>query len=799
MYSLGQIANVVGGKLNGDSHLMIQNIYTDTRKTIQENSLFVAIATSINNGHYYLENAKKQGAVAVVVSTELNVDIPYILVEDTLVALQELATFHRKNHTLKTIAVTGSNGKTIVKEWIASLMSTTHKVCKSPKSYNSQIGVPLSVWRLREEHTLGVFEAGISKPGEMVKLARIIQPSIGVFTYLGDAHAANFESQEQKLEEKLKLFDSCDVVVLPSNQREALSGLKDKNKKLFTWGSEVSCDLHVMPSLSGAFTLTYESKSYPLKLRHRDVASLENTFNAISAGIVLGENIDSLLERVPGLPLLDMRLQEVAGVSNNQLVVDYYNSDYQSILIALDFLKQQKLKPSTTVILSDILESDLGEIELYTKLNKLLVSSGVSKLIGIGPKLMVNQGLFLESSVFYKNTSDFLQRHPIYQLKNQNILIKGARKFAFEKIAERLKLKTHQTSLEVNLSRLKWNLDHVKQSLGRDTRVMAMVKALGYGSGGYQIAKLLENNKVDYLGVAYTDEATELRHTGITLPIMVLNPDLKDLTPYVEHNIQPVIYSFSSLNSIANERIKIHIEFDTGMHRLGFNPEDVTQLVNELESKPNVEVVSVFSHLAASDDVSMDHFTENQIKKFEKITDLLQAKLKDPFIKHLSNTSGILRHPNAQYDMVRLGIGLYGISAADDKSNLQPVSTFKSYISQIRNVKAGDGIGYGQHSKSDTDRKIAVVAVGYADGYSRAFIQGKGFFMIQGKKAFVTGNVCMDMTMCDVTDIECKEGDEVVIFGDEPRVELLAKNIGTISYEVLSNVSERVSRVYYQE
>ncbi len=799
MYSLGQIANVVGGKLNGDSHLMIQNIYTDTRKTIQENSLFVAIATSINNGHYYLENAKKQGAVAVVVSTELNVDIPYILVEDTLVALQELATFHRKNHTLKTIAVTGSNGKTIVKEWIASLMSTTHKVCKSPKSYNSQIGVPLSVWRLREEHTLGVFEAGISKPGEMVKLARIIQPSIGVFTYLGDAHAANFESQEQKLEEKLKLFDSCDVVVLPSNQREALSGLKDKNKKLFTWGSEVSCDLHVMPSLSGAFTLTYESKSYPLKLRHRDVASLENTFNAISAGIVLGENIDSLLERVPGLPLLDMRLQEVAGVSNNQLVVDYYNSDYQSILIALDFLKQQKLKPSTTVILSDILESDLGEIELYTKLNKLLVSSGVSKLIGIGPKLMVNQGLFPESSVFYKNTSDFLQRHPIYQLKNQNILIKGARKFAFEKIAERLKLKTHQTSLEVNLSRLKWNLDHVKQSLGRDTRVMAMVKALGYGSGGYQIAKLLENNKVDYLGVAYTDEATELRHTGITLPIMVLNPDLTDLTPYVEHNIQPVIYSFSSLNSIANERIKIHIEFDTGMHRLGFNPEDVTQLVNELESKPNVEVVSVFSHLAASDDVSMDHFTENQIKKFEKITDLLQAKLKDPFIKHLSNTSGILRHPNAQYDMVRLGIGLYGISAADDKSNLQPVSTFKSYISQIRNVKAGDGIGYGQHSKSDTDRKIAVVAVGYADGYSRAFIQGKGFFMIQGKKAFVTGNVCMDMTMCDVTDIECKEGDEVVIFGDEPRVELLAKNIGTISYEVLSNVSERVSRVYYQE
>ena len=799
MYSLGQIANVVGGKLNGDSHLMIQNIYTDTRKTIQENALFVAIATSINNGHYYLENAKKQGAVAVVVSTEPNVDIPYILVEDTLVALQELATFHRKNHTLKTIAVTGSNGKTIVKEWIASLMSTTHKVCKSPKSYNSQIGVPLSMWRLREEHTLGVFEAGISKPGEMVKLARIIQPSIGVFTCLGDAHAANFESQEQKSEEKLKLFDSCDVVVLPSNQREALSGLKDKNKRLFTWGSEVSCDLHVMPSLSGAFTLTYESKSYPLKLRHRDVASLENTFNAISAGIVLGENIDSLLERVPGLPLLDMRLQEVAGVSNNQLVVDYYNSDYQSILIALDFLKQQKLKPSTTVILSDILESDLGEIELYTKLNKLLVSSGVSKLIGIGPKLMVNQGLFPESSVFYKNTSDFLQRHPIYQLKNQNILIKGARKFAFEKIAERLKLKTHQTSLEVNLSRLKWNLDNVKQSLGRDTRVMAMVKALGYGSGGYQIAKLLENNKVDYLGVAYTDEATELRHTGITLPIMVLNPDLTDLTPYVEHNIQPVIYSFSSLNSIANERIKIHIEFDTGMHRLGFNPEDVTQLVNELESKPNVEVVSVFSHLAASDDVSMDHFTENQIKKFEKITDLLQAKLKDPFIKHLSNTSGILRHPNAQYDMVRLGIGLYGISAADDKSNLQPVSTFKSYISQIRNVKAGDGIGYGQHSKSDTDRKIAVVAVGYADGYSRAFIQGKGFFMIQGKKAFVTGNVCMDMTMCDVTDIECKEGDEVVIFGDEPRVELLAKNIGTISYEVLSNVSERVSRVYYQE
>lgn len=799
MYSLGQITEVVGGELRGESSLQVQNIYTDTRKTIQENSLFVAITTSINNGHHYVENAKSQGAIAALVSLKPSVDIPYILVEDTVAALQELSTFHRRNHNLKTVAVTGSNGKTIVKEWIASLMSSSYKVCKSPKSYNSQIGVPLSVWGLRKEHTLGVFEAGISKPGEMGNLADIIQPSIGVFTYLGDSHAINFKNQRHKLEEKLKLFDACDTVVLPSNQNEAVKLLEESNKRLFTWGSDKSCDLHVKNSSKGKFTLTFKSQSYPLKLRHRDLASVENTFNAIAVGIVLGEEIEELLARVPDLPLLDMRLQKVVGVSENQLVVDYYNSDYQSIVIAIDFLRQQKRKPSTTLILSDILESDLGEKELYTKLNKLLLSSGINQLIGIGPQLTVNQDLFPANSLFYTDTSNFLQKHPIYELKNQNILIKGARKFAFEKIAERLKLKTHQTALEVNLSRLKGNLDHVKRSLGKGTKVMAMVKALGYGSGGYQIAKLLENNQVDFLGVAYTDEATELRAAGITLPIMVLNPDLTDLTPYIEHNIQPVIYSFNSLESLTNDKIKVHIEFDTGMHRLGFNPEDVAKLAKVLVSKSSIKVVSVFSHLAASDDKSMDDFTKSQIAAFDHLTSTLQAKLSHSFIRHLSNTAGILRHPNAQYDMVRLGIGLYGISSVGENSSLQPVGTFKTYISQIRTVKSGEGIGYGQHSKSEMDRKIAVVAVGYADGYSRAFSQGKGFFMIQGKKAFVTGNVCMDMTMCDVTNIQCEEGDEVIIFGDEPRVEELAQNIGTISYEVLSNVNERVNRVYYQE
>lgn len=799
MYSLRQIADIVDGELIGNEHISITHLHIDTRKLALPDSLFVALVTDKNNGHRYLDNAKKQGCAACLVSQKVNLDIPYIVVLDTTKALQLLAIYHREKYNIPTIAITGSNGKTIVKEWISTVLSDKFSICKNPKSYNSQIGVPLSVWQLNDSHTLAIFEAGISKPDEMQHLEKIIQPEIGVFTHLGDAHAANFNSQEQKLHEKLKLFKDCKTIVSGATNSDVISAIRSLGKEMFTWGSNITCDLHVVSSGSTSFTLTYKSESHQVTLPFQDKASIENTFTTIATALALGEQLSAVIDRLPRLQEVDMRLQEVKGIGGNQLLVDYYNTDFQSIIHALDFLNQQMEKAVSTLILSDILESDLQEEELYDNLNALLVKHNIDNLIGIGERLVANQGSLDIPGMFYKDTAEFLQKHPIHEHRNETILIKGARKFAFEQIAERLKLKTHQTSLEVNLSRLKSNLDHIKSRIQPKTKVMAMVKALAYGSGGYQVAKLLENNGVEYLGVAYTDEATALREAGISLPIMVLNPDFTDLTPYIELNIQPVIYSFESLNKVRGQAIRIHLEIDTGMHRLGFSTSDIEEVVTILQDEASLELISVFSHLAASDDENLKDFTYNQIDVFTEASDRIQAKLRKSFIRHIANTAGIERYPAAQLDMIRLGIGLYGISSFGSSSELLPVGTFKSYISQIRMVGAGEGIGYGLHSKSDVDRQIAVVAVGYADGYSRNFSQGKGYFYINGKKAAVVGNVCMDMTMCDVSNIICKAGDEVIIFGDEPRVEELAENIGTIAYEVLSNVSDRVNRVYFQE
>ena len=783
----------------GDQDIRVDHLTTDTRKTMQQHSLFVAIKTEKNNGHNYLQAAHNQGAVALLVSSVPHIDIPYILVPDTLVALQKLAQFHREKFNIPVVAVTGSNGKTIVKEWVSFLLAEDCKVCKSPKSYNSQIGVPLSVWQLASQHTIGVFEAGISKPGEMEHLRKVIQPTIGVFTHLGDAHAVHFDSVEQKLEEKLKLFETCETIVCSSEQPMVLQALKKLGKKTFTWGSNMMCNLHVIRSMSGSYTLTYLGESHNIVLENTDKASVENTFTSLATALALGAHIESLLPMLNQLPHVDMRMQEVEGIQDNQLILDYYNSDFQSMGIALDFLQQQKTKDQTCVILSDITESTLPPTELYKKLDALLVRNNITQLIGIGASISNEQHVFSIPATFYANKEEFLKRHPIHLLKNTTILIKGARQFEFEYIAERIKKKTHQTVLEVNLSRLQNNLDTIKLKVGKQTKVMAMVKALAYGSGGYQIAKLLENNKIDYLGVAYTDEATELRASGISTPIMVLNPDLTDLSPYIDFDIQPVIYSFSSLEKVKNSNLTIHLEIDTGMHRLGFVKEEIDQLIHVLNENKQLQIASVFSHLSSADSPELDHFTEGQISDFHYITKKIKDNTGINFLSHISNTAGIERFPNAQFDMVRLGIGLYGISTQNQQSDLQPVGTFKSYISQIKNVAAKEGVGYGQHGKAEHTRRIAVVAIGYADGFSRSFSQGKGAFRINGKSAPVVGNVCMDMTMCDVTDIACKEGDEVLIFGDNPSVEQLASSIGTIPYEILTNVSDRVNRVFYQE
>lgn len=798
MYNLKEIASIIDGQLNGNEEVEISSINIDSRKVRDaKGALFFALKTAKDNGHRYIDALVNRGISAVVVSEPPTIECDHILVNDTLKALQQLAQHHRSSFSIPMVGITGSNGKTIVKEWLSHLCSDHFRVCKNPKSYNSQVGVPLSVWNLRNEHTLGIFEAGISEPGEMKALANIIRPTLGVFTHLGDAHDAQFDTMEAKLDEKLKLFKSCDLIVAGSDDLLVKQKIKELHKPCFFWGSDLDCDLRIIRHTDLHVELEYQSKRYNISLSSPDRSCYSNSLNAIAAALNLGVPMDHLVSRVAHLPVVDMRMQQVDGINNNQLILDFYNSDFQSISIALDFLTQQATHRSKTVILSDIVESQLSDDVLYTKLDRLLQTHRVDRLIGIGDR--ISQYRFNVPSEFYRSTDEFLRSFPCYSLRNESILLKGARVYSFERIAERLKEKTHQTVLEVNLSRLQENIRSISARLKSDTKLMTMVKALAYGSGGYQIAKLLEYNNIDYLGVAYTDEATALIQSGIRLPFIVLNPDLNDIEPYIEHPIQPVVYSFESLHRLNDHPVKIHLEFDTGMHRLGFSKNDVDDVIAYLKTHPNLEVVSVFSHLAGADEERLDILTQRQITDFTEIGNRFKIEVDPNIIMHLSNTAGIERFPEAQFDMVRLGIGLYGISSSGKATDLQPVSTFKTYINQIKTVPAGEGIGYGQHDIADHERTIAILAVGYADGFSRSLSRGVGYVMIHGKKARVVGNVCMDMTMVDVTDLHCQVGDTAVIFGDDPKVEDVARAIGTIPYEILTNVSERVNRVFYQE
>ena len=801
MYSLKEIAHIVQGKTFGNDSIIINHLYTDTRKIHErDHSIFIAINTTKTNGHRFVKQAINLGISAVIVTEKPNVDCAYILVKNSIKALQDLAIAHRKSFNKPVIGITGSNGKTIVKEWISHVLSSSFNICKNPKSYNSQIGVPLSIWKLNSSHTLGVFEAGISAYSEMDQLARIIQPNIGVFTYLGDAHGVNFNTQKDKLNEKIKLFEKCEVVICSNTQPEVVSAIRGSNISSFVWGYDSASDVSITKIVNNHFSVKYQKKECILKLPFSDKSSVHNAFTTLSIALYLGVDLEEIIRKIIVLPTIDMRLQQTDGIYNNQLILDYYNADYQSLVMAIDFLNQQRIEDQKcTIILSDIIESQYKGKSLYKKINSLLVGNNIDEVIGIGEHITLHENSFSLPSHFYLTTELFLTKYQMHTFKNQMILLKGARKYRFERIAEKLKLKTHQTALYVNLTRLQHNINIIKSSIKPPTKIMAMVKALAYGSGGYQIAKLLEFNAIDFLGVAYTDEATQLKESGINTPIMVLNPDLTDVSPYTNHTIQPVIYNYSSLLKIKNQSISVHIEFDTGMHRLGFQKEDIPKIVDFLKNQPNISVVSVFSHLSSADDSTQDTFTEQQIKLFREIAQKLENQLQLKLIKHILNTAGIERFSEASFDMVRLGIGLYGISPIERKSKLLPVSSFVTYISQIHSIPAGEGIGYGQIDKVNYPRKIAVIAVGYADGFTRFFGNGVGSVLIREKEVKVVGNVCMDMAFCDVTGVECLEGDTVVLFGDSPTVESLSKKIGTIPYEILTNISQRVNRVFFQE
>jgi Alr-MurF fusion protein len=817
-YSIQMICSIVKGKIISQySDDKIENLVYDSRRILQpSSSLFFALKTKHNNGHKYLLSAYKKRVRNFIVSDRPAKDIidsNIILVEDALHALQELVVSHREHFSFPVIGITGSNGKTIVKEWLNHLLEEEYKIVRSPKSFNSQIGVPLSVWQMNEQHTLGIFEAGISSPGEMDQLERIIQPTIGVLTNIGEAHSEGFLDNTHKLAEKLLLFRNCPVLIARNKDVGGKRELIEKNTRLLTWGSAES-NTFVLRSVqkqkeNTEIVLSYQSSANTITIPFVDDASIENAITCCCLLLVLGYD-DVIKDRIAKLHAIDMRLQLKHSINDCLVINDSYSADITSLKIALDFLKQQSSGLKKTVILSEFIESGKTDDELYSEIASLLNNYEIKKVIVIGERIIEQIQKKLSSSINffgYASTEDFINEFRSSQFFREIILVKGARKFEFERIAKLFEKKLHQTVLEIDLNALVHNLKEYQKLLQPSTKIMAMVKAFSYGSGGAEIASVLQFHNVDYLGVAYADEGVELVKAGINLPIMVMNTEESSFQSIVDYNLQPVIYSFELLYKfeeyLKGQGIKshpVHLEIETGMNRLGFSLSQIEQLAKHIATS-SFQIQSVFSHLAASEDPAQDNFTKQQAELFNEAVQIIQQHISYPFLKHISNSAAIVRHPQLQMDMVRLGIGLYGIEIDNDHLlELTPVATLRSTIAQLKRLKQGETVSYNRRGMVNRDSVIATVRIGYADGYSRQFGSGVGKMLVNGIQVPVIGTVCMDMTMLDVTDIEnVNEGDDVFIFGSQLSVQDVATWINTIPYEVMTSVSQRVKRIYFHE
>jgi alanine racemase len=810
--SIHNIEKILHAKKAGNSNSTIDNISIDSRSLQNnKNTLFFALVGPNNDAHIYISDLIEKGVQNFVVThipEEFFNKSTFFVVENTLDALQKYAAYHRSLFKFPVIGLTGSNGKTIVKEWLNFLLSPDFNITRSPKSYNSQVGVPLSVISINDKHNLGIFEAGISKINEMTQLEVIIKPTIGILTNIGSAHDEGFLNTNEKINEKLNLFKHANVLIYLKNS--AVDSLIDSKIKTFSWSySDEMADVLVTKRRikdKTSLQIRHGEANFEIKIPFQDEASIENSITCLMVLLHFNYDPATIRDRMQGLYQIEMRLMVKNGINNTTLIDDSYSSDFQSLKIALDFLESQTKYKNKTVILSDIFESGLSNKELYAKVAQLISSNNINRVIGIGETIAALQDQCTNFTSF-KNTSDFFNNFNNLNFAHETILIKGARHFQFEVIAAALEEKTHETVLEINLNAISHNLSFFKSKLKPCTKMMVMVKAFGYGNGGFEIAKLLEHHKVDYLGVAFADEGISLKNTGIHLPIMVLNPEITSFSSIIQYKLEPEIYSFKGLNAflkIANERklnhFPIHIKLDTGMHRLGFEEENLAELISILKDNKLVTVKSILSHLATSDDLEHKEFANSQIDLFEKLSSKLMTELQIKPIRHLLNTSGISNFPEAQYDMVRLGIGLYGVSNdVEEQKYLENVGTLKSIISQIRTIQAGESVGYGRRFIADKPTKIATIPIGYADGISRHWGNGVGFVIINNQKAAIVGSVCMDMLMVDITEINCKEGDSVIVFGESPTVTFMADQLQTIPYEILTSISQRVKRVFYRE
>jgi Alr-MurF fusion protein len=818
-YSLEKISETIGGRLTGKPDLLIDQLLTDSRSSsLSQFSLFIAIKGPQHNGHSYIDDLYQRGVKAFLVSEmqehyKAYTDAGFVQVADTLAAMQVLAGYHRSRFSCPVIAITGSNGKTIIKEWLFYSLSDVMPVTRSPKSYNSQIGVPLSLWLMDNHSGLGIFEAGISMPGEMTRLEKMIKPDVGIISNIGEAHQENFSGPEQKIAEKLKLFYHCKTLIY-CHDHTAIRTLVEKTPELkevdmFTWslnGKGCVNFSDIRKQANGTlFKASYGNRSLDLMIPFTDKASVENALHCITFLLHQGIDQEVIIRKMQELPPVAMRLEQKSAINNCTLINDSYNSDLNSLSIALDVLNRQLQHQHKTLVLSDILQSGKPDHELYGMVASLVKEQGVSRIIGIGETIARNSKLFTIPGRFYNSTQAFISEFKPEEFSNEAILLKGSRRFEFEQIAALLELKKHTTRVEININALVHNLNYYRSLLNPGTKTMVMVKALSYGSGRHEIASVLQYQRVDYLGVAIADEGVSLRQAGINIPIIVMNPEAESFDTMIRYKLEPEVYSFGILDLFQkavnkNQEIDypVHIKLDTGMHRLGFMPGDEERLRRELTAAKNLRVCSIFSHLAGSDEEQFDEFTREQITVFKEMSGTLINTLGYPVIRHILNSSGIERFPEAQFEMVRLGIGLYGISFVNpDKVRI--ISTLKSTILQIKTIRSGETVGYSRKGKPQKQSQIAIVPVGYADGLNRKLGNGKGAFLIHDNLAPIIGNICMDMTMIDVTGTGASEGDEVIIFGEGNPVTEIARQLGTIPYEILTGVSERVKRIYFQE
>ncbi|NEW82592.1 MAG: bifunctional UDP-N-acetylmuramoyl-tripeptide:D-alanyl-D-alanine ligase/alanine racemase [Mariniphaga sp.] len=826
-YSLKEIIAIIDGQVTGPNNTIdpsIRFLSFDSRTILSgKETLFFALKSGRNNGHRFIEDAIAREVNSFVVEdlpakTPSNANVHFIVVKDSLAALQKLAAFHRQRFAYPVVGITGSNGKTIVKEWLSELLSPEMKVVRSPRSYNSQIGNPLSVWLMDQRFDLAIFEAGISKPGEMEKLEAILKPDHGIFTHLGKAHLENFSSVEELVAEKIKLFTNSTLIVYCKDFKilhQAIDKAVFTHKpRFFSWSvNDPKADLLIVNTTKSIeYTVIegiFQSAKIDITIPFTDDASIENSIHSWAYLLATNYNTESLKDKFLKITPVAMRLELKKGINGCILINDSYNSDTASLVNALDFIDQQSdnRKKRCTVIISDILQSGENPEILYREIADYIQMRHIDKLIGIGPEISRFSAMFpTPEKLFFPSSDEFLLHFKESDFSQEVILLKGARQFRFDRISAVLQLKAHQTVMEIDLDAMVYNLNFYREKLRPTTKVMAMVKAFSYGTGSVEVAKALQYRRIDYLAVAIADEGIELRNNGIDVPILVMNPEEHGFDAMIENRLEPNIYRFELLQKFdealkrnAVNNFPVHLKVDTGMKRLGFDhPEAMNKVAEYIRTHDTMYIRSVFSHLAVSDDPKNDLFTQLQFNRFREYCDIITNQFDYKILRHILNSSGIERFPEMQLDMVRLGIGLYGVSTVCH-NELRNVATLKTTISQIRTVESGETIGYGRRGIANTPLSIAILPIGYADGLDRRLSNGVGEVLIGGVKAPIIGTICMDMCMVDITGIAALEGDRAIIFGEDLPVSEVADTLGTISYEILTSIGQRVKRVYFKE